>query len=54
MLTATSGVLRRGGGEHATGGLGDRHAPLLATAHGLGVLHLFPDADTALATLAPR
>ncbi|WP_395298518.1 STAS domain-containing protein [Kitasatospora hibisci] len=35
-------------------GHGGRPVPLLATAHGLGVLRLFPDTDTALAILAPR
>ncbi|MFE7189549.1 hypothetical protein [Kitasatospora sp. NPDC057541] len=35
-------------------GLGERAAPLLATAHGLGLLRLFPDTDTALAALTPR
>ncbi|MDY0810610.1 STAS domain-containing protein [Kitasatospora purpeofusca] len=45
------------GADHgllAVCGLSGRDAPLLATAHGLGVLRLYPDTDTALAALAPH
>ncbi|MFE6871528.1 hypothetical protein ACFVFS_33880 [Kitasatospora sp. NPDC057692] len=41
-------------GPLAVCGLGERAAPLLVTARGLGLLRLFPDTDTALAALAPH
>ncbi|KOV39025.1 hypothetical protein ADK60_01340 [Streptomyces sp. XY431] len=53
-IVNAAGRLGADHGPLAVCGLAGRDAPLLATAHGLGILRLYPDADTALAALAPH